>query len=216
VANLAGAPSYFSFAAVGVALSLVIQTAAARLAYRVREEQLTGALEILAAQPTTAAELAFGLAGFHFGFAIARAVFYLLIAGYALDAGFEHADWPGFVAVLSATGLAMAAVGIAIAAAVLVLKRAEFVGGLVTLALALLGGAYFPVSTLPGWLEPVSKVLPTTFAFDGVRAALYRGTGWVTPTLELLAFSVVALPLAVAIFAAGLGVARSRGSFATP
>jgi ABC-type multidrug transport system permease subunit len=214
--DLQGAPSYFAFAAVGVALGLVIQSAGARLAQRLREEQLTGALEILTAQPVTAAELAFGLAGFHFAFAVLRAIVYLVVAGFALDADLSDADWLGFAVMMVTTGLAMAAIGIALAAAVVVLKRAELLSGVVLLALSLLGGAYFPVDVLPGWLQPIADILPTTFAFSGVRNALYTGEDWGVPALELVAFAVVALPVAIAIFRLGLDHARARGSLATP
>jgi ABC-2 type transport system permease protein len=215
-ANLAGAPSYFAFAAVGVALNLVIQSATARLGQRIREEQLTGALEILVAQPVTPAELASGLAGFHYCFAILRAVFYLLIAGYVFDADLSNADWGGFVAVIAATAPAMAAVGIALASVVLVLKRAELVTSLTLLALSLLGGAFFPTDVLPDWLEPVADVLPTTFAFSGVRNALYTGDDWAVPALELAAFAAVGLPIAVALFGRALRLAIDRGSLSTP
>jgi ABC-2 type transport system permease protein len=215
-ARLAGAPSYFAFAAVGVALSLVVQAASARLAQRIREEQLTGALELLVAQPVTAVELALGLAGFHFLFAALRAVVYLLAAGFVLSADFSRADWLGFVTVLVAAAVAMAALGIVFAALVLVLKRAELLVAVLTVALALLGGAYFPLEVLPGWLQPLADVLPTTFAFDGVRAALYRGEGWAMPAVELGAFSAVGLPVAIGVFRLALDLARRLGSLSTP
>jgi ABC-2 type transport system permease protein len=214
--NLAGAPSYFSFAAVGVALGLVVQAATFRVAQRLREEQLTGALETLVAQPVSAPELALGLAGFHFAFATVRAVAYLLIADVAFSADFSNADWLGFVVMMVVTAMAMAPVGIAVGAAVLVLKRAELLATVTTLALALVGGAYFPIDVLPGWLQPLAKILPTTFAFNGVRAALYRGTGWTTPALELLAVFVIAMPVALWLFASAIAIARRRGSLSTP
>jgi ABC-2 type transport system permease protein len=214
--NLAGAPSYFAFAAVGVALSLVVTVASVRVAQRMREEQLTGALEILVAQPVSAPELALGLAGFHFAFASVRAVLYLLVANVIFSADFSSADWGGFVVMIAVTAVALAPVGIAVGAAVLALKRAELLASLATLALALAGGAYFPIDVLPGWLQPLAHVLPTTFAFNGVRGALYRGEGWTTPAGELLAFAVVALPLSIAVFWFALDLARRRGSLSTP
>ena len=146
-----------------------------------REEQLTGALETLVAQPVTAAELALGLAGFHFAFAVVRAVAYLAMAGFALDADLSEADWLGFVVMMAATGIAMSAIGIAPAAAVVVFKRAELLSAVVLLALSLLGGAFFPVDVLPDWVQPLAEIMPTTFAFSGVRNALYTGDDWGLP-----------------------------------
>lgn len=35
-----------------------------------------------------------------------------------------------------------------------------------------LGAVYYPVSTLPQWLQPFSWMLPPTYVFEGMRAAL--------------------------------------------
>jgi len=215
-ADLAGAPSYFAYAAVGVALNLVIQSASVRLGQRMREEQLTGALELLVAQPVSSTELAVGLAGFHFVFAILRAIFYVLVAGFVLSANLSNADWGGFVVMVLVTGAAFSSFGILAAAAVLVLKRAELLVTLVVLALSLAGGAFFPIEVLPDWLEPIAKVLPTTFAFDGVRSALYQGEDWAVPALELAAFAVVAVPVAIGLFKLASDAARRRGTLSTP
>jgi len=63
-ADLSGAPSYFAFASIGIAITIVLQAASGGLAHRIREEQLTGTLEALTAQPITVPELSFGLAAF--------------------------------------------------------------------------------------------------------------------------------------------------------
>ena len=78
-ADLSGAPSYFAFASIGIAITIVLQAASGGLAHRIREEQLTGTLEALTAQPITVPELSFGLAAFQFGFGMIRAAFYLLL-----------------------------------------------------------------------------------------------------------------------------------------
>src|SRR2546423_13376749 len=59
-ASLGGAPSYFAFALVGIAITAVVQATAQGVGYRLREEQLTGTLEALVAQPITAPETALG------------------------------------------------------------------------------------------------------------------------------------------------------------
>ncbi|MBM3570867.1 MAG: ABC transporter permease [Alphaproteobacteria bacterium] len=39
-------------------------------------------------------------------------------------------------------------------------------------ALAPISGVYYPIETLPGWLQPVSWALPSAYVFEGMRAAL--------------------------------------------
>ncbi len=214
-AGLAGAPDYFAFASVGIALGLVIQTASVRIAHRMREEQLTGTLEALVAQPIRGSELSIGLAGFDVVFAMARATLYILVAWLFLGVDLSRASWLGFSLVLLCAGTAMAAIGIVLAAGVLVFKRAELAGLMVTLALSTLGGAAFPVRVLPDWLDPIVRVVPTRFAFDGVRHALFRGTGWSGDAGALLLISAVSLPVAFLVFNGALELAKRRGSLAT-
>lgn len=212
--KLGGAPSYFAFAAVGVALMVVIQTASVGLARRVREEQLTGTLEMLLAEPVAAPELSLGLAGFPFLFAMFRGVFYLFVAYALLGLGLPDADLLGFAVVFALTGLAIVAIGVLIGALVVTFKRGETLAPLATFLLGLAGGAYFPTGELPGFLQPVVDVMPTHFAFDGLRNALFLGGDWGSDAVGLLIFSVVALPLSVLCFDLSLRHARARGTVA--
>jgi ABC-2 type transport system permease protein len=213
--NLGGAPSYFAFAAVGVALGLIVQSAGARVANRVREERLTGTFETLVAQPITATELALGLVGFEFLFATIRAAAYVLLAALFLNLDVGGASWPGFALTVLSSGMAMSTVGIVLISGVVLLKRAEVLASLTGLGLAVLGGAYFPIAVLPDWLQRVANVLPSRFAYDGVRAALFRGQGWAGDVLILVLFSAGGLAVACSFFAAALQLAKKRGSIST-
>ncbi len=211
-ADLDGAPSYFAFAAVGVAFGVVFQAASGALARRVREEQLTGTLEALVAQPVAAAEIALGLVGFPFLFAMARVAFYLLAASLLMGLDLSRADPLGFVAVLLSATTALTGFGIALGSLVLVMKRATALVGVLALATTFLSGAYFPLSVLPDWLEAVAKLVPIRFAFDGGRAALFRGAGWGDDMLVLLVFSGAALPLSLWLFSRALRLTQTRGT----
>lgn len=208
--KLAPAPTYFAFALVGVVLALVIQTAAVSVSRRIREEQLTGTLEAVVTQPVGNAELAMGMACYPFAFAALRAVAYIAIAGVLADVDFDRADWLGAALTLVATSLAIGAIGIALGAIVLLIKRAEVLVGAIVFLLSFAGGAYFPVSELPGFARTLSEALPTRLAFDGLRAALYEGSGWGDEVALLLAMGVVGIPLAVWLFGRALAMARAR------
>jgi ABC-2 type transport system permease protein len=210
--DLAGAPSYFAFVTVGLAVTVVIGSTSAQLAMRIREEQLTGTLEALVAQPMSPTELAVGLGALPFVSSMLRAGFYLVVATTLLGADFADADWLGFVTVLLVTGAALSGLGVAIGAVVLVVKRGVTTVSLVTFAMGILGGAFFPVSVLPDWLEPLSYLVPTRYAFDGLRAALFEGSGWGGDALVLAGLAAVALPASVWLFAAALRHSRRTGS----
>jgi ABC-2 type transport system permease protein len=211
-ADLSGAPSYFDFAAVGIVVTMVITAAASGMARRMREEQLTGTLELLVAQPIRTAELFAGLGALPFLLAGVRALIYLVLAALLLDLATSQANWLGVGTVLLATGAAMSALGMVAGSVVLVVKRGEIViAGLLT-AMALVSGAFFPIEVLPSWLQPLGDVVPTRFAYDGLRTALFTGHGWEDDVLMLLAFAAVCIPAAVWLGGRALDFTRRRGS----
>jgi ABC-2 type transport system permease protein len=212
--SFGAAPSYFAFALVGIAMTTVVQAASAGVATKVREEQLTGTLEALVTQPLTTIEMALGMCALPFLFATFRVALYLLVGGTLLGVDLSHMSWVGFAVVLFVTGAAMSALGIVTAAAVLAFKRGETISGVAIFGMGLVGGAFFPVSVLPGWLEALGKVVPPRFAFDGLRDALYAGSGWAGDALVLVAFSAFLLPASVWLFDRALQHARRAGSLA--
>ena len=213
-ADLAGAPSYFAFAAVGIALVVVLNSATAGVSNRLRQEQLTGTLEAVTSQPVSVWQLAVGLAAAPYLASMARAGMYILLGAIVLGLGTSEADWGGFLAVLLVSGVALSSIGVASGALTLVVKRGEVVASLTVLAMGLLGGAFFPVSVLPGFLRWLGEVMPTRFAFDGLRAALFGGPGWQEDLLVLAAFGAALLPASVLLMAAALRAAKRSGSLA--
>jgi ABC-2 type transport system permease protein len=209
---LDGAPDYFAFAVVGIILSLVVGAASDGVASRVREEQLSGSLEALMAQPLGSVQLCFGFAAFPFAYAIVRAAAYLLLAGAVLDLDLGKVSWLGLVLMFGASAAALSALGILAGAAVLIWKRGQTVAQTLLFGMTLLGGAVFPVSELPGWLESISALVPLRYAYDGVRDAIFLGEGWGADVLILGGFAIVGLPLALWIFSRALRAARRAGS----
>jgi ABC-2 type transport system permease protein len=213
-ADLGGAPTYFAFVTVGIVITLVISAASAQVGWQLREEQLTGTLETLTAQPIRSWQIALGTATWPFAFAVGRGAIYLLVAGTLLDVDLSQASWPGALIVLLAAGLALLGLGVALGALVIAFKRGNQIIGFVTLALGFAGGAFFPLAVLPGWLEFLGKLMPTRFIFDGMRAALFQGSGWGEDALVLLVYSLIGLPLALWAFARAVEHARRLGSLA--
>jgi ABC-2 type transport system permease protein len=210
--NLSGAPTYFDFAAVGIVVTMVVTAAGTGLARRIREEQLTGTLEVLAAQPIRTSELFAGLGALPFLQAGARAGVYLLMSALLLGLDTSNADWLGLAAMLLATGAAMSALGMVAGGVVLVVKRADVFIGVLIMGMGLVGGAFFPIEVMPSWLQPLGEVVPTRFAYDGLRAALFDGGGWGDDVLVLLGFAAVLIPIGVWFGERALEFTRRRGS----
>jgi ABC-2 type transport system permease protein len=212
LAALNHAPTYFDFAAAGIIVAGMITAGSVELVLRLREEQLAGTLETLAGHPVSTGELCLGLVGFPFSFAVGRALVYFVIVFALVGLDLQRVSWVGLAFVLIATAAVFAPISIAAAAGVLVLKRAEMFVGLVIGVVIVFSGSVFPISSLPGWLQPVAGILPPHLAFDGVRNALFRGSDWALDAVKLLAIAAVCVPVAGAIFGRALRVAQRSGS----
>ena len=213
VEDLGSAPSYFSFAVTGIVMSLVIYATSTGVAYRVRDEQLTGTLEVLCAQPLRAVDLALGVISFPLGFAVVRAAAYLAIAALALDLDAPDADWAGVLVMLVTAGMAFAPIGILAAAATIVFKRAMSIAGAIIFAMTFVSGALFPVSVLPEWLQKIGHADADLVCVRGPpQAPCSRGKAGRGDALALVAFAVVALPCTVWLLAAAIAHAKRQGT----
>jgi ABC-type multidrug transport system permease subunit len=210
--TLQGAPTYFAFASVGIVLTVVMQATTTGLARRLREEQLTGTLEVLTVQPISSVELTAGLTGFPSAFGVLRAGFYLLFAALFLNLDTSMTSFIGLALILLATGLTLSAIGIFLGAIVLILKQGEVLASLLTFGLGLLSGALFPRTLLPEWLQALGDILPTRFALDGMRGALFEDGGWQGNFVALLVTAIILIPLSIAFFAYVLRVVKRAGS----
>ena len=62
------------------------------------------------------------------------------------------------------------------------------------------------------WLEPIARIIPTRFAFEGLRRAIFLGEGWARDAVILLAMGLVTLPLATYFFARAVDHTRRAGT----
>ena len=59
---------------------------------------------------------------------------------------------------------------------------AESLAWVAIFAFAPISAVYYPVATLPGWLQPVAWATPSAYVFEGMRAVMvdgvFRATSW--------------------------------------
>ena len=78
-----------------------------------------------------------------------------------------------------------------------------------------LSGVYYPVSVLPGWLQAIASVVPTSYVFDGMRAILLdHVVQWHTLAIAA-ALAVVYLAAGFQIFLWFFRSARRHGALLT-
>lgn len=89
---------------------------------------------------------------------------------------------------------------------------AESLAWTVIFAIAPLSCVYYPVTTLPGWLQPIAWALPSTYVFEGMRAVLFTGAFRTDYFLAALALDLIYLAAGAAIFSVAFRDARRRGA----
>ncbi len=74
-----------------------------------------------------------------------------------------------------------------------------------------LSGVYYPVSTLPPWLQHVSWLLPPTYVFEGMRAVMLDHVFRGDLLLSAVGLNVIYLALGLTAFLVAFQKARERG-----
>lgn len=70
---------------------------------------------------------------------------------------------------------------------------------------------YYPLSTLPVWMQEIAAFIPTTFVFEGMRALLIEGVWRQDLLLKALSFNLIYLGLGMSAFLFAFRVARKHG-----
>jgi ABC-2 type transport system permease protein len=202
-----GSPDqYFAFAVVGVGLLQLLSTTLGVLPSALRQELVAGTFERLVLSPLGAVG---GIAAMMI-FPLIVSVFSLaLIIAFAAIAFGMPIHWETVwltipIAVFMVA--AFAPVGLLMGAAVVATKQGLTGANMVIALLSLVGGFYFPVALLPGWIKWASEVQPFTPALDLFRHAIVN-----TPLHES-AWLAVAKLLGSAILLGGIAFVAMRAA----
>jgi ABC-2 type transport system permease protein len=107
--------------------------------------------------------------------------------------------------------------GLGIVASVLPLlfpERGAQMTHVIQAVLLLISGVYFPISVLPRWMQPLTRLSPATYVLEGMRAALLEGAGTASLVLHLVRLvliGAVAVPIGLLIFRQAETYAKRTG-----
>lgn len=88
---------------------------------------------------------------------------------------------------------------------------AESMAWIAIFAVQPISGVYYPIETLPVWLQYVAAILPSSHVFEGMRAVLFDHSFRVDLLLHAVLLNVVYLAAGFVSFLAFFKVARVRG-----
>lgn len=163
------------------------------------EERELGTLRRLLATPVRRAEV---LGGKVMGVALVASFEAAMLVGFgALVFGVPWGSDPVAVAAVL-LGLVLAATGLGMMLSALVRTRSQMsaIAPVLSTALAMLGGCYWPLEITSPTMQTIAKFTPTGWAMVGLKDVVARGAGLeavMLPVVVLLAFSAVSLAVGV-------------------
>ncbi len=206
---------YFSFVIIGVAFADYLTVSLSSFAGEIRNAQLMGTLEALLVTPTSVPVILVSSSLFNFAFTSLRLIVYLIFGVFLFGMKLHVGSLFGLVLVTVLTIIAFLGIGLISAAFIIVFKQGSPINWVLGTASGLLGGILYPVSVLPGWLQPYAYLLPITHALEAIRRVLLNGATLAAVSHEILVltlFAVLLLPLGLTAFGYGLKVAKKEGS----
>jgi len=204
--------SYSSFAVVGIFVHSLAMSGLHSFRSAVRREQLQGTLELLLTTRLPSPVLVLLAGSGELAITVVGGA--ALMAGGAALIGLDLRLSPSLAGALLLYLLVMCGVGLASAGVIMVSKEGEPISWAVSGAAGLLGGVYFPVDMLPGWLQASAQALPTTHALAVARYGAHGATApGSTGSLPFLAVSAAAsLVVGLAVLEWGCRRARNAGT----
>lgn len=206
---------YFPFVLVGLALAGFQSVALTSVSHAIMYGMYTGTLEAMLVTPTSLSTIVFASVLYQFASSLVSVLIYLVFGALFFGFSLAGANLISAAVIMGLTLLAHLPLGIFSASFLLIFKRGDPVTSLVGSFSALLGGVYFPLSVLPGWLQTAALFIPFTHALEGLRQAMLNGRNlWElgTQVTVLGVFAAVLLPLSLAVFSWAVYQAKRLGT----
>ena len=206
---------YFPFVLVGVAFSQYFLIALRSFATTIRRAQTTGVLEAILSTQTSPQAVILYTSAYSFLVSTIHVAIVFAVGGLVLGADFSRANLLSVSLILLLTIVTFGALGILSATLILILKKGDPIELLIGSSSTLLGGAMFPISVMPNWMQNIANFLPMTHSLEAMRLAVFRGDSivdlWV-PIAALGAMAVILLPASFWSFSRAVEKARREGT----
>ena len=207
--------SYFAFIVTGLAVLPLVRFSTGTLPGELGAAISSGTFEALLGTPTRISVLLIGMIGYPFLFAVVRSCL-VLGFGWAMGVGMSWSAAPVALLAVALIVFSHAAVGVFGAAMILAFRTTGPLEGIVVWASLVLGGVYFPMQAIPGWLAALSNFFPLSYGLRAFRRALLDpSTPWsliAADLLPLAAIGVAGLAISLGTLSMALRFSRRSGT----
>ena len=203
------------FLAIGALLWSYLSTVFEVISETIQWERWEGTIEYTLMAPVSRLTHLVGSSLFGIVYSLLRTVLILGILELFFHIDLGHANPFSALAVIVLSSLSF--MGIGIMAAVLPLlftERGAQMTYVISAALLLVSGVYYPIAVLPGWMQWLATISPANYALVAIRGAVMNGQGlgalW-PQVWPLLLIGVVTMPLGMAVFLRAERFAKRTG-----
>jgi ABC-2 type transport system permease protein len=206
--------AYFGFVVVGISMVSVMYSCFS-IPDLVRQELIAGTFDRLLLSPFGAVRSVIAMTLFPLLYSFVLATLTLAIGSIMFGLDLHWSTVPLSVPVMALALLAFLPFGLFFAALTIVVKQGSVGTSWVIALLSIVGGLYFPVSLLPGWVQTAAKLQPFTAATSVLRHLLVGSSLGESPSgsiLKLALFAVVLVPLAMYVLARAIQLGQRRGT----
>lgn len=184
----------------GVLVMFVVMTVLIGGSEALTREKQQGTLRRLATSPLSARQVLLGKTLGLTLLGLAQAAILVVITDVMSRLGVAGLDfvWAPYLAgvapLLVAYCACVASLGLMLSGLLRTPQQAESLAWLIGMALSAMGGAWWPLEIMPGWMQAVGRFFPTSWAMEGLHGAITYGGGLpavVVPALVLFAMAAV-------------------------
>ncbi len=207
--------SVTQYIVIGNALQSMSFSAVFAVANITSQDKWQGTLPSTMVTPANRVALFIGRAWFQVLLSALIATAGLVYAGALFGVSFASANFVGIAVVIFLTSAAMISFGLLISAVGLYMRTALIVANVFLFVTLFLSGVNFPVSSLPGWLQPFSWTIPLTYGTTALRMAIAGSSlTALLPTLGWEALDgVLVMIVGYALFSGFETLSRRTGRF---
>jgi ABC-2 type transport system permease protein len=195
-------PSYFQFVAPGIMAMVVMMSLMTGLPHAISYEKDTGTLDGMLVAPIRRLSIILGKVLAQTTRGMFQGVIILILAillfGVVIYGNILLVFFIMFLSVFSFVGL-----GILITSFTDKEETASMMMMTIMFPMMFLGGVFFPIEQMPGFMQTISQFLPLTYATSALRKVMILGAGpesIMTEVAFMLAFGLIFLAIAVPMF----------------
>jgi ABC-2 type transport system permease protein len=209
--------NYFAFSLIGLAFARYFQLALSSFSESIQRAQLTGCLEAMFGSQTPP-QVCVLLSSLYSLITSAVQLFIIFGAGIVVfHFDLSNMNLLSAFVVFALSLLIFLCFGLISASGIIVLKKGDPLGWLLTSSNFILGGAFFPTAVMPEWLEKISLFVPARYSLDALRLTMLRGyslSGVSEQVFILGMVTLILLPLSIRLFLLSVEKAKKDGSLA--